>query len=109
MRVAARDAQLRSCHLLIERLFDCSRLVRCYTQEVDGLQTRNRADMKEVVVELHGNNLYLKCSSCNQWPQEASSVFDNALIRDGTARCSRCEILGSNSQWQRITCTNSSD
>ncbi|KAG8697633.1 hypothetical protein FRC08_006404 [Ceratobasidium sp. 394] len=34
--------------------------------------------------------MYLKCSVCNQRPEEATAEFDDLLLRDGKAVCPRC-------------------
>ncbi|CAE6435088.1 unnamed protein product, partial [Rhizoctonia solani] len=90
MRVACRAVDLTSCHLLIEKLYDTGRLVRCYTQNIDGLQTRNRQDMEEAVFELHGSNMYLKCAICKTRPVQPPPKFDEQLLSLGYAACPTC-------------------
>ena len=92
MRITAREATLPDCHKWIERLHHLGRLVRCYTQNIDGLQTRDFDDMDDVVVELHGTNAYLKCHKCNQRPGEPTSAFDQQLLEEGSVYCTRCPI-----------------
>ncbi|KAG8734192.1 hypothetical protein FRC11_009294 [Ceratobasidium sp. 423] len=92
MRVAFRATKPTSCHEMIARLYDNKQLVRCYTQNIDGLQTRDRKDMEEVVFELHGTNVYLKCCVCNRRPTQPPSDFDEQLLSHGYAPCPICLI-----------------
>jgi NAD-dependent histone deacetylase SIR2 len=90
MRIACREAELTSCHVLVARLYDAKQLVRCYTQNIDGLQTRDRQDMEEVVFELHGTNVHIKCGVCNRRPIQPPSDFDEQLLSNGYAACPTC-------------------
>ncbi|KEP49106.1 SIR2 family transcriptional regulator, partial [Rhizoctonia solani 123E] len=92
MRIQARQAALPDCHKWIAELYRLGRLVRCYTQNVDGLQTRDFDDLHDVVVELHGTNVYLRCHKCRQRPREPPSAFDQQLLEDGSATCTLCSI-----------------
>ncbi|KAG9123887.1 hypothetical protein FRC07_013621 [Ceratobasidium sp. 392] len=90
MRISGRTVDLPSCHILAAELYDAKRLLRCYTQNFDGLQTRDRNDMDEVVFELHGTNVYLKCNICGKRPTQPSSDFDRQLLSAGYALCPNC-------------------
>ncbi|KAG9100163.1 hypothetical protein FRC06_004477 [Ceratobasidium sp. 370] len=90
MRVFSRTVSLTRCHTLITRLYDAKRLLRCYTQNIDGLQTRDRKDMEEAVFELHGTNLHLRCYTCNKRPAQPASDFDRQLLSNGYALCPSC-------------------
>lgn len=90
MRRLFRVVDPTSCHALISRLFDNGRLLRCYTQNIDGLQTRDRGDMEKAVFELHGTNVHLKCHVCHRRPSEPASEFDERLLTDGYVHCPRC-------------------
>ncbi|KAG8717071.1 hypothetical protein FRC08_008235 [Ceratobasidium sp. 394] len=90
MRVMARDAEVTSCHVLITKLFDDGCLSRCYTQNIDGLQTRDRGDMEHAVVELHGTNAHLKCSTCKMRPTQPARDFDQRILSDGYVLCPLC-------------------
>jgi NAD-dependent histone deacetylase SIR2 len=90
LRKLCREVDLTSCHNLIAKLHDSGRLVRCYTQNIDGLQTRDRQDMNEVIFELHGTNVHLKCGRCKNRPAQPSSEFDEQLLAGGYALCPTC-------------------
>ncbi|KAG8713974.1 hypothetical protein FRC08_012525 [Ceratobasidium sp. 394] len=53
--------------------------------------------MTDRVVQLHGSNTCLKCSTCKGQPKEAASVFDQPLIVDGAALCPSCRSTPSGS------------
>ncbi|KAF8595559.1 DHS-like NAD/FAD-binding domain-containing protein [Ceratobasidium sp. AG-I] len=91
MRIKARQTTITSCHSLISALFDAGRLLRCYTQNIDGLQTRDRSDMVEVVLEMHGSNSELVCLKCHERPPGRAADFDNVFLDNGFAVCPRCE------------------
>ncbi|KAG8724023.1 hypothetical protein FRC09_000766 [Ceratobasidium sp. 395] len=90
MRQLSRTVHATSCHDLISWLFDHGRLLRCYTQNIDGLQTRDRQDMEDVVFELHGTNIHLRCHICHLRPAEPASDFDDQILSEGYAYCPRC-------------------
>ncbi|KDN38119.1 hypothetical protein RSAG8_09715, partial [Rhizoctonia solani AG-8 WAC10335] len=90
MRMACRQTKPTTCHALIARLYDNKQLVRCYTQNIDGLQTRDRQDMEEVVFELHGTNMHVKCGVCNRRPTQSPGDFDQKLLSNGYAACPTC-------------------
>ncbi|CAE6494084.1 unnamed protein product [Rhizoctonia solani] len=71
-------------------LHDKGRLLRCFTQNIDGLQTRERTDMSEVVVELHGSNVHLMCHKCHRRPEQDIEELEEQIMRDGIIECSRC-------------------
>ncbi|CUA73435.1 NAD-dependent histone deacetylase HST3 [Rhizoctonia solani] len=92
MRIKAREATVPDCHRWIKQLHSLGRLVRCYTQNIDGLQTRDDNDMEDTLVELHGTNVYLKCHKCHQRPQQPTSEFDQELLKEGFAVCALCSV-----------------
>ncbi|KAG8732683.1 hypothetical protein FRC10_000769 [Ceratobasidium sp. 414] len=94
MRVMARDVPVTNCHKLIAGLFDAGRLVRCYTQNIDDLQTRDREDMEGMVVELHGTNMYLKCFVCKQRPTQPASDFERHLAAQGARELCPDDTVG---------------
>lgn len=91
MRIKARQTPITSCHSFIAALFDAGRLLRCYTQNIDGLQTRDRPDMAEVVLEMHGSNAELVCHKCRKRPARPVEDFDQPLLEDGYAVCPSCK------------------
>jgi NAD-dependent histone deacetylase SIR2 len=90
MRIVSRIAPLTDCHRLITDLFDAGRLLRCYTQNIDGLQTRERADMTSAVIEMHGSNAELVCHKCKRQPSAPVSDFDKLFLEQGTVDCPAC-------------------
>ncbi|KAG9120911.1 hypothetical protein FRC07_003361 [Ceratobasidium sp. 392] len=99
-RIYARSAKKTAGHAAITRLFDEGRLVRCYTQNIDGLQTRERSDMCDKVLELHGSNVRLLCHICRSPPIEDLATLDDRLIRDGEVRCTKCRSSTLGTEWE---------
>jgi NAD-dependent SIR2 family protein deacetylase len=91
MRVLARNAPPGRCHTYIAQLYDAQRLLRCYTQNIDGLQTRDRADMANHVLEMRGTNAELACHLCKRRPPRPAQSFDEIIFRDGFAICPFCQ------------------
>lgn len=96
MRIKARSAPTTNCHRLIATLFDAGRLLRCYTQNIDGLQTRDRSDMAEVVLEMHGTNAQLVCLKCSEQPPGPVDDFDLFFLEGGDVPCPSCTAY---SEW----------
>ncbi|KAG8722681.1 hypothetical protein FRC08_014426 [Ceratobasidium sp. 394] len=92
MRINDRTTAAREIHLLTKQLYAAGRLLRCYTQEVNGLHTRDCPGMTNRVVEIHGTNAHLRCSNCHQRPNQPTTDFDEQLLRDGHAPCTRCNV-----------------
>lgn len=93
LRIMARDATPTAAHRYIEQLRRANRLLRCYTQNVDGLQNRVTLDTCDHVLELHGKN-ELKCHRCHLPPAGNLRDLDERLLREGVAWCSRCVDRG---------------
>ncbi|KAG8715074.1 hypothetical protein FRC08_011026 [Ceratobasidium sp. 394] len=100
LRMTARSAEPTICHAVIAKLFDKGRLRRLYTQNIDGLQTRERNDMSHVVLELHGSNARLLCHKCGKQSTEDPLSLDNHLMEHGEARCSGCRRNDSGTGWE---------
>ncbi|KAB5587811.1 hypothetical protein CTheo_8746 [Ceratobasidium theobromae] len=102
-RTKIRAAQPTHCHRYITKLHETGRLLRCYTQNIDGLQTRGRSDMWKVVLELHGNIEQLSCNRCGQVSEDNPQDLDQRLIEDGFVQCRKCdkrgETKGPNCKW----------
>jgi NAD-dependent histone deacetylase SIR2 len=94
LRTIIRGAQPTPCHDYIARLHEAGRLLRCYTQNVDGLQTRGRPDMANVVLELHGSLGKLSCHRCGKVPDTDAQVLDECLLKDGFVECKKCGQRG---------------
>jgi NAD-dependent histone deacetylase SIR2 len=93
LRIIARDAAPTEGHLYIERLHCHKRLLRCYTQNVDGIQTRGGQDISDYVLGLHGRN-DLRCHRCKRLPDGNLRELDERLLSEGLAWCSRCVDRG---------------
>ncbi|KAK9388946.1 DHS-like NAD/FAD-binding domain-containing protein [Lipomyces mesembrius] len=90
-------ARLRSCilsarstavHKFIKHLYDCNRLLRCYTQNIDGLEGQDGLRLgvegkSADVVQLHGDIHMLKCTMCGlkvSWSQEHFDALENGNV-----------------------------
>ncbi|KAG8734299.1 hypothetical protein FRC10_011774 [Ceratobasidium sp. 414] len=60
-RRTARTAALTPFHAFLRRALEQGRVVKCLTRNFDGLETRDRPDLEEKVVMLHGDNRVLTC------------------------------------------------
>lgn len=88
LRRATADAKPTPTHQFIRLLRDRKKLLRCYTQNIDGLE--NRAGLlDENVVKLHGELETVKCSLCGfvePWGQDHDAFFN-----EGAApQCPKC-------------------
>ncbi|KAB5589101.1 hypothetical protein CTheo_7463 [Ceratobasidium theobromae] len=90
-RTKIRVAQPTHCHKYITMLHETGRLLRCYTQNIDGLQTRGRPDMLKVILELHGNIEQLRCNRCGQVSEDDPQDLDRCLIEAGFVQCKKCD------------------
>ncbi|KAK9355442.1 DHS-like NAD/FAD-binding domain-containing protein [Lipomyces doorenjongii] len=96
-------ARLRSCilsarstavHKFIKHLYDCNRLLRCYTQNIDGLEGQDGLRLgvegkSADVVQLHGDIHMLKCTMCGlkvSWSQEYFDALENGNVPE----CRNC-------------------
>ncbi|KAK9348836.1 DHS-like NAD/FAD-binding domain-containing protein [Lipomyces starkeyi] len=96
-------ARLRSCilsarstavHKFIKHLYDCNRLLRCYTQNIDGLESQDGLRLgvegkSADVVQLHGDIHMLKCTMCGlkvSWSQEHFDALENGNVPE----CRNC-------------------
>lgn len=87
-------------HKLLKLLKEKKRLLRCYTQNIDGLETHEGLSTgitpknwkKLDVIQLHGDIHKLKCMHCSSvfdWTEESS-----AECKEGTApECPSCQIV----------------
>ncbi|KDN38061.1 hypothetical protein RSAG8_09746, partial [Rhizoctonia solani AG-8 WAC10335] len=97
----SRNARPTACLGNIAKLHEQGRLLRCYTQNVDGLQTRGRPHLAEVVLELHGNIRMLRCNRCSSSPEENEQEIDRHLQQDGYVHCKKCQQrAGLSGRWE---------
>ncbi|KAK9254470.1 DHS-like NAD/FAD-binding domain-containing protein [Lipomyces tetrasporus] len=90
-------ARLRSCilrarstavHKFIKLLHDQNRLLRCYTQNIDGLESQDGLRLgverkTSEVVQLHGDIHMLKCTMCGlkvSWSNEDFKALENGAV-----------------------------
>lgn len=94
LRIQARTASPTLFHQLVASFHETDRLKRCYTQNFDGLQTRDNPEMVDKVVELHGSNEQLFCYACSRQPSLPVIDFDLELLKTGLVRCPSCQEIG---------------
>ncbi|ODQ50724.1 NAD-dependent deacetylase HST3, partial [Saitoella complicata NRRL Y-17804] len=90
LRRAILDATPTPTHRFIRTLKDKSKLLRCYTQNIDGLETREGLVDGEDVVQLHGDIHSLVCTLCQQKAPWTPELMEQ--LRLGSApSCLHCE------------------
>ncbi|CEL53171.1 NAD-dependent histone deacetylase HST3 OS=Saccharomyces cerevisiae (strain ATCC 204508 / S288c) GN=HST3 PE=1 SV=1 [Rhizoctonia solani AG-1 IB] len=94
LRIASKRTSPTVCHNYIAKLHEHGRLLHCYTQNVDGLQTSNHPQLAGHVLELHGNIHQVQCNQCGQSPDEDPNIIDQLLLKDGYVRCEKCGKRG---------------
>jgi NAD-dependent histone deacetylase SIR2 len=90
LRVQVRRARPTAFHRLVSAFHSLGRLAQCYTQNFDGLQTRDDPDMDKVVFELHGTNKELKCRVCHRRPPQPAEDYDQRLADETVVACPHC-------------------
>ncbi|KAG9083360.1 hypothetical protein FS749_006078 [Ceratobasidium sp. UAMH 11750] len=90
MRIQARTASLTEFHHLVAELDKFKRLKTSYTQNFDGLLTRDSPCLKAKTFELHGSNNELFCPICHRQPSAPVSDFDSQLLESGLVECPHC-------------------
>ncbi len=103
---ACRGAQPTATHRFLKKMNDKGRLMRVYTQNVDGLERRvglnaqagtsrqSKGKGKEKVVELHGDLEKVRCGLCSgsyDMKQEWERMFGNGEAPGCPACLDRCE------------------
>ncbi|CCO33724.1 hypothetical protein BN14_07810 [Rhizoctonia solani AG-1 IB] len=94
LRVASKRTSPTACHNYIAKLHEHGRLLHCYTQNVDGLQTSSHPQLAGRVLELHGNIHHIQCNRCGQPPDENPDVIDQLFLKDGYVKCKKCGKRG---------------
>ncbi|KAL1915754.1 uncharacterized protein VTP21DRAFT_6513 [Calcarisporiella thermophila] len=81
-------------HAFIRRLFKTGRLLRCYTQNIDGLETKSgmetRLENNPSVVQLHGSMEEVRCTLCNA-KQRFSPQLCTVFSEGRAPPCMECE------------------
>ncbi|KAG8768460.1 hypothetical protein FRC12_005546 [Ceratobasidium sp. 428] len=93
MRIKAAGAPPTQGHRYVGDLHRSERLLRCYTQNIDGILVRPSLGVQSRVLELHGRN-ELKCHRCNLPPLGDLDELDRRLVGEGIAWCVRPECAG---------------
>lgn len=94
MRIKARNASITTFHKLVATLHEGGHLQRCYTQNFDGLQTRESPELDPYIYEMHGTNTQLFCHTCGQQPEPPVDSFDMELLESGLVQCPHCRHNG---------------
>ena len=83
-------------HKLIKTLRDNKKLVRCYTQNIDGLERgagliTDTTDFKgNDALQLHGDLHTLRCDRCSERVPYASDLHEGIMSRGDAPECPRC-------------------
>ena len=91
-RIKARAAQLTPFHQFLHRAMDEKRVAHCLTRNFDGLETRDRPDLVDDVLMLHGDNRVLTClaPTCGYISGEQVAQYDHLLTNGQDIRCPTC-------------------
>ncbi|KAG8719326.1 hypothetical protein FRC08_003105 [Ceratobasidium sp. 394] len=90
MRIQARTTPITAFHELVLQLGNSGILQRCYSQNFDGIQTRDSPNLVDKIVELHGSNNVLTCRVCMKEAPEPAMMFDREMQRTGLVKCPQC-------------------
>ncbi|KAG9100038.1 hypothetical protein FS749_016457 [Ceratobasidium sp. UAMH 11750] len=90
LRIQARQASPTAFHQLVHAFFSLQCLVQCYTQNFDGLQTKDHPEMEPMVYEIHGSNMQLKCRVCHSTVPGHTEAFDRSLANENPVECPHC-------------------
>lgn len=91
LRQHARTARLTDFHNLIATMLETGRAPMCLTRNFDGLETRDRPDLKSKVIELHGTNDTLSCPAGHVpiGPEDISN-YDDDFLKGVEIACPVC-------------------
>ncbi|KAF8593792.1 DHS-like NAD/FAD-binding domain-containing protein, partial [Ceratobasidium sp. AG-I] len=103
IRIKCRDAAPTAFHNLVHELHRQGRLQRCYTQNFDGLQTRDYPALTSMVHELHGSNQRVRCLICRAVCNLPLDCLDQEFLNTGLVHCLVCQanVLAAESQKKR--------
>ncbi|KAG8678339.1 hypothetical protein FRC08_017852 [Ceratobasidium sp. 394] len=90
LRIQAQQASPTAFHQLVHAFFSLQCLVQCYTQNFDGLQTKDHPEMEPMVYEIHGSNMQLKCRVCHSTVPGHTEAFDRSLANENPVECPHC-------------------
>lgn len=91
-RRTARTAALTPFHTFLQRSLERGRVVKCLTRNFDGLETRDRPDLEEQVVMLHGDNRVLTCGDgrCPNVLGDDVESYESDFLAGNPVFCPSC-------------------
>lgn len=91
-RVQARAAPITPFHHFLHRAMDEKRIMQCLTRNFDGLETRDRPDLADQVLMLHGDNRVLTClgANCRDITGEQVAQYDRQFAEEEEVPCPEC-------------------
>lgn len=98
-RIAWDQVKPNSNHYVIVELMEMGKLYYLISQNVDGLHAKSGIPF-DILAELHGNQFFMKCLSCNKkmlfeeagWDQSKwGPGYRTYPIREGQPTCPHCE------------------
>jgi NAD-dependent SIR2 family protein deacetylase len=95
-RLNARQAPVTPFHRFVERKMDQGECGTHVTQNFDGLETRDRQDLRSRVVRLYGDNTTLGCAApkCMKLAGAHVAGFDARFLAGETIICPTCSEAG---------------
>jgi NAD-dependent SIR2 family protein deacetylase len=96
LRIKSRSAPLGAFHRFIHRAFDENRVVKCLTRNFDGLETRDRPDLADRIMMVHGDNRVLRCSApgCSGIEGKDDLDVEAKLLMGTLIECPSCILKG---------------
>lgn len=95
LRQCINGAKATATHKFIKKMSDRGRLVRCYTQNIDGLESLEGLEVCDVdhnknqVLQLHGDIHQLKCNLCHK-VEVYTEEYTQTLQSGRAPPCSSC-------------------
>jgi NAD+-dependent protein deacetylase SIR2 len=94
LRQSILSASSTTTHKFIRTMHDRGKLVRCYTQNIDGIEAREGlliGGKEAQVCQLHGDIHTLRCDYCNLI-QEFTTETMEILLEGQAPDCPQCQI-----------------
>lgn len=95
-RINARQVPATPFHRFVERKMDQGECGTHVTQNFDGLETRDRKDLRSRVVRLCGDNTVLGCAAprCKKLSDDEVEAFDTRFLAGESIICPSCSEAG---------------
>jgi NAD-dependent SIR2 family protein deacetylase len=91
LRRHARVAALTDFHTFIHTMLDTNRAVKCLTRNFDCLETRDRPDLSDKVMEIHGRNDTLTCLGGHVLAKPGTATdYDGLFLKGAEVPCPSC-------------------